>query len=254
MAIMEFKITFVGICLFLGVANGPRTVIIPDLSSGDDVHGNHIQAHEATLRVPRESVVLKGTTWPYTEETIKNVVYWIFPLRHQQLTLSGVGGAPPLAVTAAYQCRVPHIEEQCPAHDVVRPTSELKREAVAWMELDAGTLNAVESDRGSVSSEYTRQATTETVTITGRSDTNTWTIVTKQDAAVVIVNAPVEDEIVPNHFLAYYRLLVPSSCCTNIPFPYKRKGCAAITAKQSDIAGTRDPEVSTVACSNSNYP
>jgi hypothetical protein len=98
--------------------------------------------------------------------------------------------------------------------------------------------------------------TNDEVTIIGKSRDSERRLVVKGDTEILIVNEPVEEEVVPNHFLAYYNLFDPAGCCTNILFPFKRSGCdpnnGGVVPK---ILLTHGGHVGlTVACSNSTYP
>jgi hypothetical protein len=252
---MELKIIFVGICLFIGAEGAPKWVLLPDLAGGDQVHGHHIQAHEAAILIKRGSVDLSKSSWPFKirpdDDGSDDVVS--FSLDHQQLALVGAIESP-FEVTKNYGCLVPRLAEQCPEHGALRPEEALRAAAAAWIELEFGKLDACRSSEGAVSSVYSR-TTTGDVTIVGKSPAGERTIVVKGNAEIRIVNEPTADEVVPNHYLAYYNLLDPPGCCTNVPFPFKREGC---DPKNGGVIpkslATHGRVGATVACSNSSYP
>lgn len=237
------QIVFFGLCAFFGAGQDPRMVIILDVSRGEKVHGHVVQPHAAFIRVKINDVV-DTTNWPSTDN---GKGYTDFRLDNRTLEISQIDDQP-LSVAPDHGRLVPHIQRECP--DLAEPKDDatLKSVAAANMMLSYGKLCAHE-EKGAVSSVYTVKTAGVTTTITAkRANDDDRVLVLRTNAIIEIRNEPVE-EIEENHFIAYYKQIAKNdACCTNLPYRKiddKDKGC---NLPDGVI------EVSTVACSNSNYP
>jgi hypothetical protein len=235
------QIIFFGLCVFFGTGQQPRTVIVLDLSRGEEVHGHKVQAHAAFIHVRPGYVVRQKTKWPCRDKPCND-----FELDNRTLEIKGIANKP-WQVDDSHARLVPHLQTECPELKAKDP-DVLKPAAAANIVLSSGTLCA-HHEKGAVSSVYkvmTNGETTITATRPGHPDR---VLVLKPNAIIEIRNEPVEKEVVGNHFIAYYKQVAANdACCTNLPYrPVKDKddGCPL----PKDVK-----EVSTVACSNSNYP
>ncbi len=237
------QIIFFGLCAFFGAGQDPRMVIVLDVSRGEKVHGHVVQPHAAFIRVRRIDVDSE-TNWPPRYDD-KGYAY--FKLDNRTLEISEIDDSP-LRVDPSHSRLVPHILKECP--DLAEPKDDatLKSAAAANIVLSYGTLCAHQKD-GAVSSVYAVRTTGDTATITAkRAHDDHRILVLRANAVIEIRNEPVE-EMEGNHFIAFYKQIAKNdACCTNLPYRKiedKDEGC--------DLPGGAK-EVSTVACSNSNYP
>lgn len=229
------QIVFFGLCCFMGTGQDPRTVVVLNLKHGDEVHGHKVQAHRPYIHVLRDGLVRQKTTWPCADDLCSE-----FDLDGETITFEGISGEP-LFVEDSYKQLVPSLREECPELGEVKQP----KDAAASLTLDRGRLCAHRAKNGAISALY-KVPTTGEVTITGTKNGKQRVLVVKSNAVIELRNEPAGDEITPNHFIAYYKHLTKNSCCTNLPFtPPKGEGCPLPSGV---------PEVSTVACSNSNYP
>jgi len=237
------QIIFFGLCAFFGSEQQPRTVIVFDVSKGENVHGHQVQEHAAFIYVHPGGVVKDETDWPCRDQACRE-----FELDNRTLTISTITDAP-LDVKGSYQHLVPHLETECPELPKGVDPKTLIPAAAANIVLTHGKLCAHKAKAGAVSSVY-KVTTSGQTTIRGtRHDYADRVLVLEPNAIIEIRNEPVKPEI-GNHFIAYYKKIAPNdACCTNLPFRKVKddyNGC--------DLPKPAEERVSTVACSNSNYP
>lgn len=237
------QIIFFGLCAFFGAGQDPRMVIILDVARGENVHGHIVQPHSAFIRV-RITDIDDTTNWPSTDN---GKGFTDFKLDNRTLEISEIDDAP-LRVDPWHAKLVPHIQKECPDLTEPKDDATLKSASAANMVLSYGTLCAHQK-AGAVSSLYKVQTTGDTTTIRAkRANHNDRVLVLHANAIIEIRNEPAE-EMEGNHFIAYYKQIAKNdACCTNLPYrkiDEKDKGC---NLPDGVI------EVSTVACSNSNYP
>jgi hypothetical protein len=247
----ELTIIFLGLCCFIESGRAPRTVAVIDVSAPSRVHGHRIQIHDAFIRIPKDQVIVKETNWPWREREDD----YLFALDHRQLSLEGLPDEQPLHIDETYRCLVPRLTSECPDFGALKPLKEIIDSAAAVLDLRNGNLSAfVDGDNGPSSTIFTHP-TDGNVTIRGKRTAHSdLTIVVKPNTQLRIVNQPRDKEIVPDHFLAYYQLAAGDNCCSNVPFREPHPGCEDVKSAKSPLV-KGDPDVmSTVACSNSNYP
>jgi hypothetical protein len=247
----ELKIIFLGLCCFIENGLAPRTVAVIDVSTPSRVHGHPIQIHDAFIRIPKDFVIADGTNWPWRERDGD----YLFALDHRELSLEGLPAAPPLHVDETYRCLVPRLTSECPDLGPLKPLKQIVDTAAAVLDLRYGNLSAFVDGEAGPSSTIFTHPTEGNVTIRGkRTGHSVLTIVIKPGTEMMIVNQPRDKEIVPDHFLAYYQLAASDNCCSNVPFREPHPGCEGVKSPKSPLS-KGDPDVmSTVACSNSNYP
>ncbi len=232
------EVIFFGIILFIGEDNQPRTVVIPDLSAGTEVHQHRVQEHMAAIRVKKGVAV--PTNW--TAIPVPDKDYELFALDGGTLSITGLVPEPFVAEQSHY-CEIPHLKRECPTFGELRRQQDKES---ASLSLATGTLSGCRSKNGATTSIY-RAATTGEVTITlTKNGPDPRSLRLPSTATIAVMNEPTAREIVANHFIAFYTLSGPGACCTNIPFPMRPTGCGETPCP--DLA------ISTVACSNSNYP
>ena len=240
-------IVFFGLCTFFGTGNDPRTVIAIDVSKGANVHGHKVQPHAAFIHV--DSGFISAQNWKPKAGTPND-----FALNGETLTLEGIDATHGLDVDGTTWCHLPHLEEECPSLSKVKPLGQLKTAAAANIELAHGHVCAYVNPKTEAVSGVYRVDTTGEVLLTATRGTTKRHLRLAPNAVIELRNEPIgEDELVKNHFIAYYDALsaAGTTCCTNLPFIRKKaclnNGCAlppSVTA----------PTISTVACSNSTYP
>jgi len=156
--------------------------------------------------------------------------------------------APADRIADSHPQLVPHLKTECPEMEAAHP-DVLKAAAAANIVLSAGSLCAHRTKEGAVASYY-KVKTAGLTTIRGtRFNYDDRVLTLQPDALIEIVNEPVH-ESVENHFIAYYKKIAANdACCTNLPFRQVKAGDYGCELPVPD-----ERIISTVACSNSNYP
>ena len=238
------QIIFFGLICFFGSGNDPRMVIVFDVSKGENVHGHKVESHAALIRVRPDDVVRQKTDWPCTGQKCTD-----FALDNRTLEISGIEDKR-LVVDPNHERLVPHIRTECPDLAEKKDDAALKSAAAANLTLSYGTLCAHQSKQGAISSVYAVKTKGET-TITGKRDNQKdRVLVLKANAIIEIRNEPAGPGG-GNHFIAYYKRIAKNeACCTNLPFRALKKSDRGCDLPK----GPTERIISTVACSNSNYP
>jgi hypothetical protein len=240
----QLEIIFIGLITFLSNdAMQGRSVAVLDMAAGTHVHGHRVQEHAALLRVPKEAYIESSANWrPTTGKDEEK----IFSLKGYALAIEGTKETP-FAILNSYQCLVPKLTVECPMFGKLRPRDEIRSMSAATLELTTGTLSACRPEKTLPAATIWSIESEAVITIsaTGKGETR-WLKI--RPSRIRIENEPADEEVVGNHFIAFYKLSENEGCCTNLPFQRKLQDCPESVAC-SDIS-----ILTTAACSNSNYP
>ena len=228
----EFKIIFMGLCLFAKLSAEPgRTVILPELGSGVEVETPRgrtmVESHEAYISVHVDNVVsCDGCTLGGSRQMLS--------LDGDQVTIAGP--TEPFK-EGTWAETIPQMHEVCPRFELAQETPGATRIA-----LQSGTLSAEKNEPGN---SILTAKLSGNVTFELRKGTTVRRLVVQPAATVWIVNRyanhlrrnPKVPPLADNHWLAYYTLAKEPVLCDLPAYPQPHHGTE-----------------STIACSNSGYP